>query len=1111
MSHRVRRLCCAFAFSLAAAFLTGAVTQAQLVIKSDAAVMALDGDGDPIPASLMTVRDSEGHVLVPAGENDGMLEFTNVSRKLVFEFASRGPKARPIEVLLIDSPRVFISVRADPRTGHVKEIVQKPMSLESGHTNKVRRFPGGGQQSLVPPGNDACASPLPVIDGANAFTTVDATTDGLPPGCTGTSNVHKDVWFDYIATGTGVTTFSTCSAATFDTKIAIYLGLACPTGAPIGCNDDFTGCTGFTSQATAVTTAGVHYLVRVGGFSSTTPTGTGTLTITPPAPPPLFDSCATAPTVGCGSSTMFNNSGGTTEVSDPAFSCRFGGPGQGFGTSWFKFVAIGPSATIDTNGSLTGDTMLAVYSGTCGSLTEIACDDDGGSGLLSMVTATGLTAGNTYYIQVAGFGAGNVGSNTLNVVCALGPPPGDDCSDPLVGACDSDVVVDLSVMSTDVTDPAFSCRFGGAGQGVGTAWITFVATDTSARIHTNNSFSASDTLIALYDGTCGALVELCCSEDEGLGLLSEVCCEGLIPGNTYYIQVASFDAFSLGEATVTIECPCPVPPANDECEDAIALGLPPASVTFDTTLATDDVGLPCGVFSGPFSNVWYTVTGTGNTITATTCTAGTTHPDTKISVFCGDCLAPVCVTGNDDDGACGFDVFFSTVSWCSQPGVNYLVTVGGFASGQQGVVQLDVTDNGSPCEALVQCLPEGACCLVDGTCVDVTAGECESLGGTYQGDGTDCFANAVVDGGFEAGIFSGNWAESSTNFGTPLCDGSCGFGGGTGPNNGTFWAWFGGIAAFEEGAVSQVVNIPVSATTLDFFLEIPASSGNGTDFMEVTIDGNQVYLTLESDGPYVGYLPVSVPLGGFADGGNHTVEFHSICTALTNFFVDDISIDSVNVVCEPPIDCFTLDFESDDQGNGMVHGTQVDTEFDGGPNYPVTITSSVNASAQNTAAILNSSTGPASQDPDLLVGNGNILIMQTDDNLSFCGAGVYCTHNDDEDGGTLSFAFNQPTTPSSIVLVDIDASDPVSTVVLTDSNANTRTYTVPANWTGDLIVNATSGMGTLDLTTLAVQPGFGSNATATEDAGFDPTSVVQIDVNLGGSGGVDDLSWCQDG
>lgn len=1190
MSHRVRRLCCAFAFSLAATFLTGSVSQAQLVTKSDANVMALDGDGDPIPSSMFTVRDSEGHVLLPSGENDGMLEFSNVGRKLVFEFASRGPKARPIELLLIDAPRVFISVRADPFTGHVKEIVQKPMTVDTGRTNKTRRFPGGGQQSLVPPSNDACATPLPVINGANAFTTVDATTDGIAPGCTGTANIHKDVWFDYIATGTGVATFETCSAATFDTKIAIYLGLGCPAGAPIGCNDDFSGCSGFTSKATASVTAGIHYLVRVGGFSSSTPAGTGTLTITPPAPPPVFDSCATAPTVVCGSSTMFNNSGGTTVASDPAFSCRFGGPGQGFGTSWFKFVAIGPSATIDTNGSLTGDTMLAVYSGTCGAFTELACDDDSGSGLLSMLTVTGLTVSTTYYIQVAGFGAGNVGANTLNVACAAGPPPGDDCADALMGACDSSVTVDLSTMSTDPTDPVYSCSFGGPAQGVGTAWITFVATDTSAKVSTNASTSASDTLLALYDGTCGSFVELCCSDDDGIGLLSEFCCEGLTPGNTYYIQVSSFDAFSLGEATVTIECPCPAPPANDECEDAIALGLPPASVTFDTTLSTDDIGMPCGVFSGPFSNVWYSVTGTGNTITATTCTAGTSHPDTKISVFCGECLAPVCVTGNDDDGSCGFDTFFSTVSWCSQPGVSYLVTVGGFAPGQVGVVELDVSDDGVPCDNGVQCLPVGACCLPDGSCVVVTGGDCAAADGTYQGDGTECDANAVVDGGFEAGLFSGNWAESSTNFGTPLCDGACGFGGGTGPNTGSFWAWFGGIPAFEEGAVEQLVTIPVTATTIDFFLEIPAASNNGTDFMEVTIDGSQIYLALESDGPYVGYLPVSVPLGAFADGGSHSVEFHSICTALTNFFVDDVSINSVSIPCpQPPGACCLVDGscvevteeecdamggmfngdgvtcmqvtcvqpdgaccladgscvelteeECDDMG-GMYNGDfslcvdvtceqpcHVLTLDDGGFSHGDSAESIVgpgslvgvdgvsfnaancNPGTPGTALVFNSDVGPFNQDPDLDVDSGNILILQTNEAAS--------NPNDDEDGGTLTFSFSGGVEPMSIDLIDIDGSFFETVIVtLTDGSGDTRVYTVPANWTGDVLA-AQPGIGTLflNVTTPQAGPNAGS-ATAVTGANYDPLGVVSIVVYRGacgsgasgGSGGVDNLNWCE--
>jgi hypothetical protein len=208
--------------------------------------------------------------------------------------------------------------------------------------------------------------------------------------------------------------------------------------------------------------------------------------------------------------------------------------------------------------------------------------------------------------------------------------------------------------------------------------------------------------------------------------------------------------------------------------------------------------------------------------------------------------------------------------------------------------------------------------------------------------------------------------------------------------------------------------------------------------------------------------------------------------------------------------CYTLDLESDDEGAPMAHGARVDAEFDGGATFPVTITGSANPSGDNTAAILNSTTGPSSQDPDLLVGTGNILILQHDGNQSECGAGVYCTHNDDDDGGSLSFVFNSPAAPMSLVLVDIDATDPASSVVLTDSNGNTRTYTVPGNWTGDLIADATSGTGTLDLTTLADQPGFASTATASEDMGFDPTAVVRLDVNLGGSGALDDLVWCQE-
>ncbi len=1213
MLHRVRRLCCA-AFAVFATVLTGEIVQAQAT-STTARVTALDVEGGELPPGFVGVRGRNGLILQPSYLDGQVMVFHDVGPKLQFEFTPKGGKPRTINLVLEQAPIVHIRLRVDPATGHVKEVVQKPEFPEINPKKKIRHVPGGQQALLVPP-NDACGAPTPIGNGATAFSTVDATTDGVSSGC---PQANRDIWFDYTATGTGTLTVDTCAGATFDTVLYVYSGLGCPPGAPLGCNDDFCG---LQSSTTAAVTAGSHYLIRVGAFGGST-TGTGTITITPPAGVGGFDECAGADDVPCGGSVAFNNAAGTTAGSDPVYSCRVGGAAQGFGTSWFTFSATGSSASLNTEGSTTGDTLLAVYSGTCGALTEIGCDDDSGSGFLSSVTVGGLSIGTTYYVQVAGYGPGNVGNNVLNITC-FGAPQGDDCSDPLIGACDSSVTVDLATMTTDPTDPVYSCRFGSPGQGVNTAWITFVATDTSAQVDTFDSTTASDTMIALYEGTCGAFTELCCNDDSG-SLLSQFCCEGLTIGNTYYIQLSSFDAFSVGEATLTIECPCPAPPENDECEDAVALGLPPVSVVFDTTNATDDIVVPCGVGSGPFKNVWYSVTGTGNSITATTCNFPLTqHPDTKISVFCGDCMLPVCVGGNDDDlsgnplcnNAFGAP-FLSTVTWCSQPGANYLVTVGGFGPGDFGVVQLDITDDGTPCVPDVQCLPVGACCLPDGSCVTATADECAALGGMYQGDGSACTANAVQDPSFEQSVPIGfawdspEWTEFSTNFGSPLCSiGYCGAGGGSGPRTGNIWSWFGGIFAFEEGSIEQSVTIPVGSTTLDFYLEIPVSSGNGVDFMEVLIDGSQVYNALESDGPYLGYALISIPLGLFADGGSHDIEFHSIITgddggggaALTNFFVDDISINTPSIECpQPPgacclldgtcvevteedcaalggtyngdlttcdqVDCiqpdgacclpdgtcmdvteegcdlqggvfqgdfttcagvacpqpcFTLDFETSDTGANLVNKQRIDTELDGGPNYPVTLTSSSNVNTcgtvANTAAVYDSDLPPHGSDPDLAVGCGNILILQTDANLNECAPGVFCTGNDDEDGGTLAFAFNDPVEPTSVDLIDVDDSGPdeVVTIVLTDTVGRTRTYTVPVNWTGDLVDDG-AGKGTLLLNNTAPQPGFSGSATAVQQAGFDQTSVVSIvitrgddcPVSEGGSGAIDNLIWCQ--
>lgn len=201
--------------------------------------------------------------------------------------------------------------------------------------------------------------------------------------------------------------------------------------------------------------------------------------------------------------------------------------------------------------------------------------------------------------------------------------------------------------------------------------------------------------------------------------------------------------------------------------------------------------------------------------------------------------------------------------------------------------------------------------------------------------------------------------------------------------------------------------------------------------------------------------------------------------------------------------CLTLGFETeDDLATPLVNGQHVDTEF----GNLVTITSSGSNAG---IAVFDSTVGgpnDPSQDRDLLVDSGNLLILQTE-NFPPDGNDVFPRPNDDDDGGTLGFTLLSPREARSVRLVDFDSSDGPSSVVLSDSSGRQRTYAVPGNWTGDLTA-AAPGHGTLDLTTLAPQPGFGSVATAVEDEGFDPLSVVQVDFHLGGSAAIDDLSLC---
>jgi len=155
---------------------------------------------------------------------------------------------------------------------------------------------------------------------------------------------------------------------------------------------------------------------------------------------------------------------------------------------------------------------------------------------------------------------------------------------------------------------------------------------------------------------------------------------------------------------------------NDSCQYAVPAAC---NATIDGTTngaTTENVtGTTCGT-SIDVPGVWYTFTGTGSQISATTCSQLTTF-DTKISVFEGSCGNLVCVGGNDDIGPqCPFGNNYSQVSWSSTQGKTYYILVHG-ANGGQGDFQLTVNT-----QSLADAGTDDTTCQGDTTTLTATGG-----------------------------------------------------------------------------------------------------------------------------------------------------------------------------------------------------------------------------------------------------------------------------------------------------------------------------------------------------------------------------------------------------
>ena len=308
-----------------------------------------------------------------------------------------------------------------------------------------------------------------------------------------------------------------------------------------------------------------------------TPTATATPTNTPPAV--ANDLCGTATTIFFSPFTETVSTLLATSVSDPAPSC---GNHSAAKSIWYKFTAPS-SGTVNayTLGS-NYDTILSAFTGTCGALVQVGCNDDAFLTLQSKLPLA-VIGGTTYFFMVsASTGTGGSSQFTLTfepspaataTVGASTPtrtptstfttvPGATNTLTPTAGAtltrtatpsvpngndaCNNAIVIPSAPYTNIVNTSAATMEAGDPQPGCGnnsrekTVWYRFTA-PSNGILTADTLGSDYDTILSSFTGTCGAFTGVTggCNDDAPGSSQSQVSFIAT-GGTTYSFMVSAY-------------------------------------------------------------------------------------------------------------------------------------------------------------------------------------------------------------------------------------------------------------------------------------------------------------------------------------------------------------------------------------------------------------------------------------------------------------------------------------------------------------------------------------------------------------------------------------------
>ncbi|MFA6057325.1 MAG: T9SS type A sorting domain-containing protein [Taibaiella sp.] len=399
----------------------------------------------------------------------------------------------------------------------------------------------------VPPlANDECAGAIsvPVNSDTTCTQQVAATMVGSSPSTNAMTcfptGAWSDVWFSFTA-GSTVHRISVPPFTSSNSTMVVYGG-SCSGLTQVYC--------GTTNALVNGLTAGTTYYVRI---NSSLSNSTFNICITTPI---LLanDECAGAIPVPVNSDTACTQTvAGTSADATPSTNAMTCFPVGFYGDVWYSFVAGAANHKIST---INTAAALAVYSGSCGTLTEVHCGTAGD-------TLSNLIAGNTYYARLI------IPTSTSFDICITTVPPpapnNDECAGAIMAPVNAGTTCAQTVASSTIgkteSSVSMSCS---STPNTPDVWYTFTATNTQHTITLSdftNSIQTAD--IAVYSGSCGALTQLSCTSATTTSTVS-----GLTVGTTYYLLVR----ITYQDFTVCITTPVNLPVSLSELKGHISNG-----------------------------------------------------------------------------------------------------------------------------------------------------------------------------------------------------------------------------------------------------------------------------------------------------------------------------------------------------------------------------------------------------------------------------------------------------------------------------------------------------------------------------------------------------------